>query len=125
MTKDYSSARIFTAEEIHARNGTKNPKKDKGFWTVIDGYVVDASGYGKDHPGKIKKLLAANSPKIGATGKWFGFSFSKGPNAHFSGTARFWKEECKRFLGGMGTQKLPRVPHRGALARIRSPRTFA
>ena len=72
---DARSARRYTAEDIHARNGSKNPKSDKQFLAVIDGYVVDASRYGADHPGKIKKMLSSNSPKIGATGQWFGFSF--------------------------------------------------
>ena len=87
--------RIISPEEIEQHNSANGKKS---FWAVIDGYVVDATAFLDTHPGGLKKLLSANSANIGATGHKFGFSFSKGRNAHFGHTARRFENGIQKFL---------------------------
>ena len=91
------AARPITPEEIKEHNKTNN---NKDFWAVIDGYVVDATAFLSTHPGGLKKLLSADNANIGATGRPFGFSFSKGRNSHFGHTARRFENGIKEFLNG-------------------------
>ena len=49
---------------------------------MIDGWVVDATAFVKLHPGGMMKILSIDEASVGATGKPFGFSFSRGPNSH-------------------------------------------
>ena len=56
---------------------------------------------------RLRKLLSADSAATGATGRPFGFSFSKGRNAHFPETGRRFSEGVKRYLGGGGEGQLP------------------
>ena len=83
----------FTPEQVRAKNG-KNGKK---LWVVIDGYVVDATDFANSHPGGISKILSTDSKRSGYTGKEFGFSLSKGKNAHFPRTAKMFEEAAKSF----------------------------
>ena len=78
-------ARSITPDQIHDHNS-----EDDGasFWAVIDGYVCDSTSFLDSHPGGLKKLLSTDHAKTGHTGVEFGFSFSKGRNAHFPGTGR-------------------------------------
>ena len=71
--------RMISREELESHNGPGGG--DGSFWCVIDGFVVDATEFVECHPGGLKKLLAADLPGSGATGKAFGFSFSRGRNA--------------------------------------------
>ena len=46
----------------------------------------------------MRKLLSANAASAGWTGKAFGFSLSRGANAHFGGTGRLFEEGVKKFV---------------------------
>jgi hypothetical protein len=70
--------RLISPEEVRRHSGP-----DGQFWAVIDGFVVDASDFVDSHPGGLRKLLSANNAEAGATGDEFGFSFTRGRNAHF------------------------------------------
>ena len=88
--------RLIAAEvKQHSGEGT-------GFWAVIDSFVVDCSEFVDTHPGGLRKLLSADSPATGATGQPFGFSFSRGRNAHFPDTGKRFREGVKRYLSGGG-----------------------
>ena len=89
--------RLYTSNEIRSHN-----EKGEGasFWAVIDGFVCDASQFLTSHPGKLRKLLSANSKGAGATGASFGFSFSRGRNSHFPGTSRTFLDGVARSLSG-------------------------
>ena len=84
--------RPISAEEVK-RHGTKTD-----FWAVVDGYVVDATEFCKSHPGGLRKLLSTDDAATGATGAAFGFSFSRGRNAHFPGTGARFRDGVKRYL---------------------------
>ena len=62
------------------------------------GWVVDASEFLTNHPGGLRKLLSTDKAKTGATGKPFGFSFSRGRNAHFPDTGKRFREGVERYL---------------------------
>jgi len=91
--------RPISSEEVrqHGESGS--------FWAVIDGFVVDASEFVDTHPGGLKKLLSADSPSAGATGRPFGFSFSRGKNAHFPATGRTFHDGVQRFLRGSSREQ--------------------
>ena len=90
--------RPISAEELKEHGGSSGAS----FWAVIDGFVVDASEFVDSHPGGLKKLLSADSTAAGATGRPFGFSFSRGKNAHFPDTGKRFSNGVKRFLSGGG-----------------------
>ena len=69
--------RLISPAEVRQHSG----RDGCDFWAVIDGFVVDASEFVDTHPGGLKKLLSTDSSETGATGKPFGFSFSRGKNA--------------------------------------------
>ena len=79
----------------------------ESFWAVIDGFVVDATDFVDSHPGGLRKLLSTDSAASGATGKPFGFSFSRGKNAHFPATGQRFSEGAKRYLSGPTDGFLP------------------
>jgi hypothetical protein len=87
--------RMITADEVRSQN---NP--NGAFWAVVDNYVVDCTEMIDTHPGGISKLLSADTPAAGATGNSFGFSFSRGRNAHFPDTAEKFKVGVMRYLAG-------------------------
>uniref|UniRef100_A0A6V0FKM6 Cytochrome b5 heme-binding domain-containing protein n=1 Tax=Zooxanthella nutricula TaxID=1333877 RepID=A0A6V0FKM6_9DINO len=90
--------RLYSPEEVR-----KHSEPDQGsFWAVIDGFVVDASEFVQTHPGGLKKLLSADSAATGATGRAFGFSFSRGRNAHFPQTGRRFRDGVEQYLSGKG-----------------------
>ena len=77
---------------------------------AVDGFVVDATAFVGSHPGGLKKLLSSDAAATGATGREFGFSFSRGRNAHFPDTGRRFAAGVKRYLAGGGAEvELP--PH--------------
>ena len=78
------------------------------FWCVIDGFVCDATAFADSHPGGLRKLMSANTSEAGATGRPFGFSFSRGPNAHFPKTGQRFAEACEQYLNGISRQ--PHLP---------------
>lgn len=88
--------RAISPSEVEAHNGREGSR----FWAVVDGFVCDASTFVDSHPGGLKKLLSTDSGAVGATGKRFGFSFSRGKNAHFPGTGVSFSDGVKRFLRG-------------------------
>jgi hypothetical protein len=103
--------RPITPEEIQQHNGQDEIDNDTtttkttitnttGFWAVIDGWVVDATDFLKTHPGGLKKLLSTDSAKVGATGDPFGFSLSRGKNAHFPETGRRFQAGVTQYLQG-------------------------
>merc|ERR1712070_11775 len=55
---------LISPEEVASHNHS-----DGTFWAVVDNFVVDATEFVESHPGGRKKLLAADSPEAGATGK--------------------------------------------------------
>ena len=87
--------RLISAEEVEKHNG-----RDGELWAVIDSFVVDASEFLNSHPGGLKKLLSTDSTAAGATGRPFGFSFSRGKNAHFPATGKRFSDGVKRYLSG-------------------------
>ena len=66
----------------------------------MDGFVVDATEFVDSHPGGLQKLLAADKAATGATGRPFGFSFTRGKNAHFPATGKRFSEGVKRYMAG-------------------------
>ena len=88
----------ISAEDVRKHNN----ENGSGFWAVVDGFVVDATDFLDIHPGGLKKILATDTPGAGATGSDFGFSFSRGRNAHFPNTGRTFKDGVTRFLKGNG-----------------------
>ena len=65
-----------------------------------DSFVVDATDFLESHPGGLKKLLSTDSPGAGASGQPYGFSFSRGRNAHFPDTGKRFMKGVERYLGG-------------------------
>ena len=96
--------RLIAPDDVKQHSG-----KGVCFWAVIDSFVVDCSELVDTHPGGLRKLLSADSPATGATGQPFGFSFSRGRNAHFPDTGKRFREGVKRYLsaGGGDTPFLP------------------
>ena len=90
-----SRPRLITPDEVRRHNG-----QDGSFWAVIDGFVVDASEFVDSHPGGLRKLLSADHPATGATGQPFGFSFSRGRNAHFPETGKCFRNGVERYVSG-------------------------
>ena len=96
--------RLISPDEVHQHNG----QEGSSFWAVIDGFVVDASDFLDSHPGGLRKLLSADEKATGATGEPFGFSFSRGRNAHFPDTGRQFQAGVKHYLSGAaGDEFLP------------------
>ena len=87
--------RLISPDEVHGHNGQNGP-----FWAVIDGFVVDASAFVDKHPGGLKKLLSTDNPGTGATGRSFGFSFTRGRNAHFPDTGKRFRAGAEKYLRG-------------------------
>ena len=85
---------------VKPRKITKEEVRKSKYLVVIDGYVINCFEFLKEHPGGIKKILATNQSNVGATGKEFGFSFTRGKNAHFSGTGKDFKVGIKKYLNG-------------------------
>ena len=88
--------RLISPAEVRQHSG----RDGCDFWAVIDGFVVDASEFVDTHPGGLKKLLSTDSSETGATGKPFGFSFSRGKNAHFPDTGKRFRAGVERYLSG-------------------------
>ena len=107
VSKEHQRPRPISADEVRQRNG------DNGdFWAVVDGFVVDATEFIDRHPGGLRKLLSANSASAGATGHSFGFSFSRGRNAHFPDTGQRFQNGVRKYLDGAsshGDEFLPSV----------------
>ena len=89
--------RVFSVEEVEKHNAD-----GASFWAVVDGFVVDATEFVGSHPGGVSKLLSANTSGAGHTGAPFGFSFARGPNAHFAATAQRFRDGVAQYLGGCG-----------------------
>ena len=107
-TSSAAANRRILKEEVKEHNGKDG---DRSFWAVIDGFVVDASEFVDSHPGGLKKLLAADSAATGATGQPFGFSFSRGRNAHFPDTGKRFKDGVKKYLSGEGDGSVAFPPY--------------
>jgi hypothetical protein len=101
-----AGSRTIAPEQVRQHNG----EGGSGFWAVIDGFVVDVSGFLGSHPGGLPKLMSADAASTGATGKEFGFSFSRGRNAHFPDTGRRFAAGVQRFLAG-GSAEVAFPPH--------------
>eukprot|EP00406_Dinophysis_acuminata_P067604 CAMPEP_0179279504 /NCGR_PEP_ID=MMETSP0797-20121207/36148_1 /TAXON_ID=47934 /ORGANISM="Dinophysis acuminata, Strain DAEP01" /LENGTH=192 /DNA_ID=CAMNT_0020988135 /DNA_START=36 /DNA_END=612 /DNA_ORIENTATION=+ len=69
---------VFTREEV-----SKHSTRDD-LWGVVDGYVLDLTGFVGSHPGGVGKILG-----ITREGD---FSFARGANAHFGATASAFRE---------------------------------
>ena len=93
-SKAAPSPHLISPEELRQHNG----RNGVAFWAVVDGFVVDATAFEDAHPGGLKKLLSTDSAATGATGKPFGFSFSRGRNAHFPDTGKRFHAGVKRFM---------------------------
>jgi hypothetical protein len=88
-----SSSLVLTKEQVRKNDGLEG----RPLWTVIDGYVVDCTEFAKFHPGGLRKILATDEKQTGWTGEEFGFSLSRGKNAHFPQTRRVFQEGTRRF----------------------------
>lgn len=95
--------RIISAEEIEKHNERKG---EESFWCVIDGFVVDVKAFIDKHPGGARKILSTDSAKVGATGQKFGFSFTRGRNAHFPNTGKRFQDGVKAYLTQRGTGRI-------------------
>jgi hypothetical protein len=104
-TENVAEPRSFSPAEVQLHN------HEDDMWAVIDGFVVDASGFASQHPGGTQKLLSANYPETGATGRNFGFSFSKGRNGHFPHTGATFEQACTNFLSQKGCEGGVLAPH--------------
>eukprot|EP00518_Triparma_eleuthera_P005332 CAMPEP_0182457032 /NCGR_PEP_ID=MMETSP1319-20130603/2709_1 /TAXON_ID=172717 /ORGANISM="Bolidomonas pacifica, Strain RCC208" /LENGTH=158 /DNA_ID=CAMNT_0024655411 /DNA_START=158 /DNA_END=630 /DNA_ORIENTATION=- len=91
--------KMITAEEVKEHNGEG---EDGSFWCCVDGFVVDATSFLDSHPGGLRKLLSSDSAEVGHTGQPFGFSFSRGRNAHFPDTGRRFRAGITRYMAGQG-----------------------
>ena len=80
----------FTLYDLNGGNVKWEAKK-------IDGYVVDATDFARYHPGGLRKILATDEKQTGWTGEEFGFSLTRGQNAHFPKTGRIFEEGVRRF----------------------------
>ena len=85
-------------DQVRAYDG----KSGSAYWAVVDGYVVDATSFLDSHPGGLRKLLSADTPAAGATGGEFGFSLSRGRNAHFGTTGQQFQAGVRAFRAGKG-----------------------
>lgn len=94
-TQHKPGPRIISAEEVKAHNNSAG-----SFWGVVDSFVVDATEFVDAHPGGMRKLLSVDSPGAGATGQSFGFSFTRGRNAHFPETGKRFRDGVQRYLKG-------------------------
>ena len=83
----------ISKEKVRQNDGLNG----RSLWTVIDGYVVDATDFAKYHPGGLRKILATDEKQTGWTGEEFGFSLTRGQNAHFPKTGRIFEEGVRRF----------------------------
>ena len=98
-----SRPRLISRAEVKQHSGEAG-----SFWAVVDGFVVDATEFVDTHPGGLRKLLSSDSPSAGATGQPFGFSFSRGKNAHFPDTGKRFQKGVKQYLScGNGEPYLP------------------
>jgi hypothetical protein len=97
-----TTPRLITAEEIHENNKGQNTTMGvtKQFWTVIDGWVVDATELVTRHPGGRRKLLSTNSASEGVTGQDFGVSLGRGKNAHSYDTVHRFQDGVQQYLKG-------------------------
>ena len=59
---------------------------------------MDATEFADTHPGGLRKLLSTNDAEAGVTDRPFGFSFSRGRNAHFPATGQCFQEGVQRYL---------------------------
>ena len=84
-----SGPRPITIAEIKKHDGRRG---DGSFWSVIDGWVVDATQFLERHPGGKKNLLMSDKANVSATGQPYGFSFSRGPAAHNPETNKVFRE---------------------------------
>ena len=89
-----TKARLISAGEIEQNNEGAG---GASFWAVVDGFVCDVSQFLDTHPGGLRKLLSTNT---GATDKPYGFSFSRGRNAHFPNTGKAFRDGVETFLRG-------------------------
>ena len=91
--REKSSSLALTKEQVRKNDGLE----DRPLWTVIDGYVVDCTEFAKFHPGGLRKILATDEKQTGWTGEEFGFSLTRGSNAHFPKTGRVFQEGMDKF----------------------------
>eukprot|EP00986_Skeletonema_menzelii_P016010 scaffold13279_cov155-Skeletonema_menzelii.AAC.5 len=91
--QENSSTLVLTKEQVRKNDGLE----DRPLWTVIDGYVVDCTEFAKFHPGGLRKILATDEKETGWTGEEFGFSLTRGSNAHFPKTGRVFQEGMRKF----------------------------
>lgn len=101
------SPRLISPEEVLQHN---QPDGSSSFWAVVDGYVCDATDFVGTHPGGLRKLLSSNNAEVGATGHAFGFSFSRGRNAHFPKTGQRFHDGVKRYLEGIPSDGASTLP---------------
>eukprot|EP00469_Lotharella_globosa_P008706 CAMPEP_0167779910 /NCGR_PEP_ID=MMETSP0111_2-20121227/5067_1 /TAXON_ID=91324 /ORGANISM="Lotharella globosa, Strain CCCM811" /LENGTH=158 /DNA_ID=CAMNT_0007670369 /DNA_START=56 /DNA_END=529 /DNA_ORIENTATION=+ len=106
--------RLFSPKDIRELNQPRDSEKKKqkksttaphALYGVIDGFVCDCSDFvhnAEAHPGGIKKLLAVNDARVGATGEDYGFSFTRGRNAHFPDTGQTFQDGVRAYLEGGG-----------------------
>lgn len=93
--QENSSSRVvvLTKEQVRMNDGLE----DRPLWTVIDGYVVDCTEFAKFHPGGLRKIRETDEKQTGWTGEEFGFSLTRGSNAHFPKTGRVFEEGIRKF----------------------------
>eukprot|EP00574_Skeletonema_japonicum_P012607 CAMPEP_0201736812 /NCGR_PEP_ID=MMETSP0593-20130828/40657_1 /ASSEMBLY_ACC=CAM_ASM_000672 /TAXON_ID=267983 /ORGANISM="Skeletonema japonicum, Strain CCMP2506" /LENGTH=250 /DNA_ID=CAMNT_0048230653 /DNA_START=71 /DNA_END=823 /DNA_ORIENTATION=+ len=83
----------LTREQVRMNDGLEN----RPMWSVIDGYVVDCTEFAKFHPGGLRKIRDTDEKQTGWTGEEFGFSLTRGSNAHFPKTGRVFEDGMKKF----------------------------
>jgi len=91
--QENTSSLSLTKEQVRKNDGLE----DRPLWTVIDGYVTDCTEFAKFHPGGLGKILATDEKQTGWTGEEFGFSLTRGSNAHFPKTGRVFQEGMRKF----------------------------
>lgn len=93
--EENSSSRlvVLTKEQVRMNDGLEG----RPLWTVIDGYVVDCTEFAKFHPGGLRNIRETDEKQTGWTGEEFGFSLTRGSNAHFPKTGRVFEEGMRKF----------------------------
>ena len=91
--QECSKKLVLTKDQVRENDG----REQRPMWAVIDGYVVECTEYAKLHPGGIRKIRETDEKQTGWTGEEFGFSFTRGKNAHYPKTGRVFQEGIRKF----------------------------
>ena len=96
---------------MHPTRGDRAASLKRSFWCVVDGFVVDATATVDRRIPAGSQLMSTDDAGIGAGPDAFGFSFSRGRNAHFPDTGRRFADGVQRYLRDGHATKIKFPPH--------------